>query len=52
MRVDKVTDSLWQRVIWPLLWPLLALWLGVRCTLGWLAVRKGQPPARPASWLW
>ncbi|WP_346797270.1 hypothetical protein R5M92_01385 [Halomonas sp. Bachu 37] len=35
-----------------LLWPLLALWLGVRCVLGWLAIRKNQPPARPGSWLW
>jgi len=35
-----------------LLWPLLAVWLGVRCVLGWIDVRKGQPPARPASWLW
>jgi len=35
-----------------LLWPLLAVWLGVRCVLGWMAVRNGQPPARPGSWLW
>ena len=35
-----------------LLWPLLAVWLGVRCVLGWMAVRNGQPPARPDSWLW
>lgn len=35
-----------------LVWPLLAVWLGVRSVLGWINVRKGQPPARPASWLW
>ena len=35
-----------------LLWPLLVVWLGVRCIIGWVAVRKGQPPARPGSWLW
>lgn len=35
-----------------LLWPLLAVWLGVRCVLGWLNVRKGEPPTRPNSWLW
>lgn len=39
-------------MIGTLLWPLLAVWLGVRCILGWVEVRKGQPPARPASWLW
>ena len=40
MRVDKVTDSLWQRVIWPLLWPLLAAQLGVMllCLLAWLLI--------------
>lgn len=35
-----------------LLWPLLAVWLGVRCVLGWMAVRHQQPPNRPDSWLW
>jgi uncharacterized membrane protein len=35
-----------------LLWPLLVIWLAVRCILGWLAIRKQQPPARPNSWLW
>ena len=35
-----------------LIWPLLAVWLGVRSVLGWINVRKGQPPAPPASWLW
>lgn len=39
-------------IIGTLLWPLLAVWLGVRCVLGWVDVRKGRPPARPASWLW
>ena len=34
-----------------LLWPLLAVWLGVRCVLGWRALRSGKPPARPTSWL-
>ncbi|TVP49067.1 MAG: hypothetical protein EA345_07860 [Halomonas sp.] len=34
-----------------LLWPVLAVWLGVRCLLGWMNLRKGQPPARPSSWL-
>ncbi|MDR5904306.1 response regulator [Franzmannia qiaohouensis] len=40
MRVDKVTDSLWQRVIWPLLWPLLAAQFGVMllCLLAWLLI--------------
>lgn len=35
-----------------LLWPLLAVWLGIRCLLGWIAIRKGLTPARPTSWLW
>ncbi|MDQ7727034.1 DUF4870 domain-containing protein [Halomonas sp. SpR8] len=39
-------------MIGTLLWPLLAVWLGVRGVLGWVDVRKGRPPARPASWLW
>mgnify|MGYP003671577880 CR=1 FL=1 len=39
-------------IVTALLWPLLAVWLGVRCVLGWVDVRKGRPPARPASWLW
>jgi uncharacterized membrane protein len=34
-----------------IIWPLLAVWLGVRCVMGWISVRKGQPPARPSSWL-
>lgn len=33
------------------LWPVLAVWLSVRCLLGWINVRKGLPPARPNSWL-
>ncbi|MYL22478.1 hypothetical protein GLV89_01505 [Halomonas alkaliantarctica] len=39
-------------LIGALIWPLLAIWLGVRCVTGWLALRKGEPPARPGSWLW
>nr|WP_290693936.1 hypothetical protein [Halomonas sp. UBA3074] len=39
-------------IVGTLLWPLLAVWLGVRCVLGWIDVRKGLPPARPTSWLW
>lgn len=31
---------------------LLAVWFGVRCVTGWLALRKGESPARPGSWLW
>ncbi|APX92474.1 hypothetical protein BWR19_05690 [Halomonas sp. 1513] len=40
MRVDKSTDSLWQRVIWPLLWPLIAAQAGVMllCLLAWLLI--------------
>lgn len=34
------------------LWPLLGLWLGVRCVTGFLALRRHQPPTRPGSWLW
>ncbi len=33
-------------VVGTLLWPLLAVWLGVRCVLGWVDVRKGLTPAR------
>lgn len=36
----------------PLLGLVLAAWLVVRCVTGWIALRKGEPPARPASWLW
>lgn len=39
-------------VVGYLLWPLLAVWLVVRCVLGWRALRNGMPPARPTSWLW
>ncbi|SHM37605.1 Uncharacterized membrane protein [Vreelandella subglaciescola] len=39
-------------VLGAILWPLLAVWLGVRCVLGFIAVRRDQPPARPGSWLW
>ncbi len=39
-------------IVGTLLWPLLAIWLGVRCLLGWFDVRKGLTPARPNSWLW
>ncbi|GAA3900529.1 DUF4870 family protein [Halomonas cibimaris] len=35
-----------------ILWPLLAVWLVVRCITGFIAVRRGLPPARPGSWLW
>ncbi|MDN6180058.1 MAG: hypothetical protein L0I84_03500 [Halomonas subglaciescola] len=35
-----------------ILWPLLAVWLGLRCVLGFIALRRRQPPARPGSWLW
>ena len=47
-----VTFTLSLIFIGTLLWPLLVVWLGVRCIIGWVAVRKGQPPARPGSWLW
>ncbi|WP_404473631.1 hypothetical protein LG301_03930 [Vreelandella venusta] len=47
-----ITFTLSITVVGALLWPLLAIWLAVRCILGWLAVRKGEPPARPGSWLW
>jgi uncharacterized membrane protein len=39
-------------VLGVILWPLLAVWLGLRCVLGFIGVRRGQPPARPGSWLW
>tara|TARA_R100000353_G_C6350351_1_gene153093 strand:+ start:128 stop:484 length:357 start_codon:yes stop_codon:yes gene_type:complete len=48
----SVTFTLSLIFIGTLLWPLLVVWLGVRCIIGWVAVRKGQPPARPGSWLW
>lgn len=35
-----------------ILWPLLAVWLAVRCVTGFIKVRRGLPPARPGSWLW
>lgn len=35
-----------------LIWPLLAVWLIVRCVIGLRDVRRGQPPANPGSWLW
>lgn len=35
-----------------LVWPLLMVWLVVRCVIGLRDVRRGQPPANPASWLW
>lgn len=47
-----VTFTLSLTVVGALLWPFLVIWLGVRCVLGWLSVRKGEPPARPGSWLW
>jgi uncharacterized membrane protein len=39
-------------VVGSLLGLLLAAWLGMRCVTGWLALRKGEQPARPGSWLW
>lgn len=47
-----VTFTLSLMLVGTLLWPLLVVWLGVRCIIGWVAVRKGEPPARPGSWLW
>lgn len=40
MRVEKATDSLWRRVIWPTLWPLLLAQVGLLllCLLAWLLV--------------
>lgn len=35
-----------------LAWPLLAIWLIVRCVIGLRDVRRRQPPANPDSWLW
>lgn len=38
-------------VLGAILWPLLAIWLGGRCVCGFIAVRRGQSPTRPHSWL-
>ncbi|WP_043530057.1 DUF4870 family protein [Litchfieldella xinjiangensis] len=35
-----------------LLWPLLMIWLIVRCAIGIREVRRQQAPPRPGSWLW
>lgn len=35
-----------------LIWPLLMVWLIVRCVIGLRGLRRGQPPANPTSWLW
>ncbi|MFC7368257.1 MULTISPECIES: DUF4870 family protein [Vreelandella] len=47
-----ITFTLSLALVGTLLWPLLVVWLVARCVLGWLAARKGEPPARPGSWLW
>lgn len=39
-------------VIGAILWPLLMVWLVVRCVIGIRDVRRHQPPPRPGSWLW
>ncbi|MCG7600515.1 hypothetical protein MHM84_12005 [Halomonas sp. McH1-25] len=35
-----------------LAWPLLAVWLVVRCVIGLRDVRRRRSPANPYSWLW
>lgn len=35
-----------------LAWPLLAVWLVVRCAIGLRDVRRRRSPANPYSWLW
>ncbi|SHE38492.1 Uncharacterized membrane protein [Modicisalibacter ilicicola DSM 19980] len=39
-------------VVGILIWPLLMIWLIVRCVIGLRDLRRGQPPANPGSWLW
>ena len=34
------------------LWPLILIWLIVRCVKGLMAIEKQQPYAKPASWIW
>lgn len=31
---------------------VLPVWLVIRCIVGWYAVHRNRPPARPDSWLW
>ncbi|GHB08315.1 DUF4870 family protein [Modicisalibacter luteus] len=35
-----------------LAWPLLAIWLVVRCAIGLRNVRRRRSPPNPYSWLW
>ncbi|HVO20516.1 MAG TPA: hypothetical protein VMU15_14750 [Anaeromyxobacter sp.] len=39
-------------IIGVVLWPLILIWLIVRCVKGLMAVEKQQPYANPASWIW
>jgi len=39
-------------VIGLVLWPLILVWLVVRCVRGIMTVDKQQPYPNPASWLW
>jgi uncharacterized membrane protein len=39
-------------IVGVILWPLILVWLIVRCVKGLMAVEKQQPYASAASWLW
>jgi uncharacterized membrane protein len=39
-------------IIGVVLWPLILVWLIVRCVKGLMAIEKQQPYPNPASWLW
>ena len=52
MLYSIVTFVLSLIVVGVLIWPLLMVWLIVRCVIGLRDLRRGQPPSNPGSWLW
>lgn len=51
MRVDTRPDSLWQRLIWPVLWPLLLAeaCLVTLCGVAWIMIWRASLSAQSAS---
>ncbi|WP_192034829.1 response regulator [Halomonas sp. YLGW01] len=51
MRVETRPDSLWQRLIWPVLWPLLLAEVGLvlLCGIAWGMIWRATLPAQSLS---